>query len=307
MSCMPIALDVEFILAKCDYFAEARVWPLQQKLSASRWLDNFEPADRNLAAHLLNGFLYFSEEMVDQMFGAAVQSLSSSVLELDLSFFQTQSAWRAFLDGAIVTYVTGERPNPTDSGLLFSRKARQVIGIDQSSITSPEDAVLRLMTDVERTVIFVDDFVGSGNQFVDTWQRPTRALGRADISFAKLSTVSRHRFFYCPLLCTDLGLQRIQRECPVVKVVPAHHVPRNYSALAPDSVIWPAHLLPEGVHFIQRYSTAAGIPDSPGTVDDWRGFAGLGLTMAFAHSVPDATLPLFYWEKNGWAPLIRRT
>jgi hypothetical protein len=109
-------VDVEFILAKCDCFAELQVWPLQQKLSPTRWLDNFEAADRNLAAHLLNGFLYFSEAMVDQMFGAAIQSLSSAVLEMDSAFFLTQSAWREFLDSAVITYVTGERPNPTDSG-----------------------------------------------------------------------------------------------------------------------------------------------------------------------------------------------
>jgi hypothetical protein len=304
---MAVELDVQFILAKCDYFAEVQVWPLQQKLSPARWLDNFEAADRNLAAHLLNGFLYFSEAMVDQMFGAAIQSLSSAVLETDSPFFLAQSAWRAFLDSAIITYVTGERPNPTDSGQLFSRKARQLVGIAESSILSPDHTVLRLMTDVDRTVIFVDDFVGSGNQFVKTWLRPIRTPGGADISFAKLSTVARHRFFYCPLHCTELGLNRIQKECPSVKVVPAHLVPSRYSALAPDSVIWPQHLLSQGADFIQRYSAVAGIPDSPGAVDDWRGFAGLGLTMAFAHSVPDATLPLFYWEKNGWAPLIRRT
>jgi len=163
------------------------------------------------------------------------------------------------------------------------------------------------MTDVERTVIFVDDFVGSGNQFVQTWRRPIRTPGGTDISFAKLSTVARHRFIYCPLLCTKLGLNLIQKECPMVIVVPAHLIPPRYSALARDSVIWPPHLLSQGADFIRRCSAAAGIPDSPGSVEDWRGFAGLGLTMAFAHSVPDATLPLFYWEKNGWAPLIRRT
>jgi hypothetical protein len=304
---MAVELDVQFILAKCDYFSEVQVWPLQQKLSPTRWIENFDRADRHLAAHLLNAFLYFSEPLVDQMFAAAVQGLSSLVLQIEPSFFRIQSDWKAFLDSAVVTYVTGEDPNPTDSGQLFSRKARQVVGIPESSILSPQDAVVRLLTDIARPVIFVDDFVGSGSQFVHTWQRSIRVPGGADVSFDKLALLTRHRFFYCPLLCTELGLRRITRECPAVTLAPAHIVPSRYSALAIDSVVWPPDLLPLGSAFIERCSAAAGIPNDPGAVDDWRGFAGLGLAIAFSHSVPDASLPLFYWEKNGWAPLIRRT
>jgi hypothetical protein len=127
------------------------------------------------------------------------------------------------------------------------------------------------------------------------------------VSFEKLAALARHRFFYCPLLCTELGMRRIGAECPGATLAPAHVVPPRYSAFAPDSVVWPAQLLLEGSAFIERYSAVAGVPDQPGAVDDWRGFAGLGLTVAFSHSVPDATLPIFYWEKNGWTPLIRRT
>jgi hypothetical protein len=304
---MAVELDIQFILAKCDYFSEVSVWPLQQKLSPTRWLSNFDRADRHLAAHLLNAFLYFSEPMVDQMFAAAVQGISSLVIQFEASFFRIQSDWKAFLDSAIVTYVTGESPSPTDSGQLFSRKARQVVGIPEPSIVSPQDAVVRLLTDLPRPVIFVDDFVGSGSQFVHTWRRLIRAPGGADVSFEKLAAIARHKFYYCPLLCTGLGLRRIGGECPAVTLVPAHVVPPRYNALAPDSVVWPPHLLPQGSAFIERYSAAAGIPDQPGAVDDWRGFAGLGLAIGFSHSVPDATLPLFYWEENGWIPLIRRT
>jgi hypothetical protein len=50
------------------------------------------------------------------------------------------------------------------------------------------------------------------------------------------------------------------------------------------------------------------MPDTDGAVvNDWQGFHKLGLALAFQHCVPDATLPLFYWEHNEWHPLIRRT
>lgn len=90
--------------------------------------------------------------------------------------------------------------------------------------------------------------------------------------------------------------------CTRVKVSAAHLLPPTYSAIAPDSILWPASLRNDGIRFIERASARAGIPD-----EDWRGYAGLGLALAFDHyTTPDATLPLFYWEQNGWTPLVHR-
>jgi len=52
-------------------------------------------------------------------------------------------------------------------------------------------------------------------------------------------------------------------------------------------------------------ATRAGIPDTGG-VNDWRGFHRLGLCLALHHKTPDATIPLLYWNQNGWQPLVRR-
>jgi hypothetical protein len=59
---------------------------------------------------------------------------------------------------------------------------------------------------------------------------------------------------------------------------------------------------------VKAVSARIGIPDSGGAVvNDWQGFHCLGLSLAFYDSVPDATLPIFYWEENGWNPLIKKT
>ena len=154
-------------------------------------------------------------------------------------------------------------------------------------------------------VIFVDDFVGSGNQFAETW---CRKLHTPFESFQALAPGSQAQFYYCPAFCTQLGLNRIERTYPEVTVNPGVLIPDNYGALAPDSIVWPSHLRSTAKDFLRTASARAGIPDTGGTKpDDWRGFASLGLTIAIEDSVPDATLPIIYWDKNGWRPLIRRT
>ena len=294
------------MLTKCDYFVDVQLWPLHKTLNARGWLGNFPEGEKDHAVHLLNGFLYFSPPLVDQMFVAAVQSVSSRFYSASDPFLTFQSKWQQFMDTAIVTYVTGEAPNPTDSGFSFARKARQLLGIPENRIATPDDAVLRLMQE-PGPVLFVDDFVGSGNQFLETWRRSVSILASGThTSFARISEASGSSFYYCPVICTQYGYDRIQAACPSVSLQPAHIITARYSALKPDSYIWPPHLQASALDFLRIASTRAGIPDDH-SVNDWRGFHELGLAVALGDSIPDATLPILYWEKNGWTPLFRRT
>jgi hypothetical protein len=215
--------------------------------------------------------------------------------------------WRQFVDSVIVTYVTGEEPSVTDSGFTFARKARKVLRIPESRVLSPLDT-LRELLKTRRPVVFVDDFVGSGNQFVDTWHREYRLFGSTSLAFSHLAGLPGFSFAYCPLVCTDGGARQLSTRCAGLTLRPAHLLPAVYSAIHPQSIVWPPNLLQSGPEFVKAVSARIGIPDSGGAVvNDWQGFHCLGLSLAFYDSVPDATLPIFYWEENGWNPLIKKT
>jgi hypothetical protein len=302
---LPPKISEQDVLAKADHFTDVALWPLRSELNPPLWLANFRDDEKEHAVHLLNAFVYFSSALIDQMFRSAFQALSSTLYSATDSFLSFQAKWRLFVESVIVTYVTGETPNPTDSGLTFARKARQVLGIQQGRIMDPSGTVRRLMTK-PGPVLFVDDFVGSGSQFLSTWKRQIEVSPGTEVSFERLATLRNTEFYYCPLICTQYGHGNLERLCPEVHVNPAHLLSERYSALAPDSFIWPSHLRSTAVDFLGRASRRAGIPDSDGNVNDWRGFHKLGLALALGDSVPDATLPIFYWEENGWKPLIRR-
>jgi hypothetical protein len=305
---MSTRVNQELLQAKCDHFVDVQLWPLKAQLQPEQWLSNFHEDELDHAIHLLNAFMYFSTALVDNMFVAAFQTLSRFFRGYNDVFLTSQAAWKDFLARVRFTYVTGEIPNPTDSGFAFARRARQLLGIEEVRIQDPESVLKYLFTDGPCPVVFVDDFVGSGSQFVTLWNRPIPAESGAPISFSQLSRIRGQTFYYCPLICCSKGVEAIQANAPTVKLNPCHILPKNYSAVAIDSVVWPATLLPTGAAFLRAASARAKIPDTDGLqVDDWQGFRKLGLTLAFAHSVPDATMPIFYWEKNGWKPLIRRT
>lgn len=291
---LPTDLTRDYLIGKCEYFAAIGIWPTKVVLDPERWLDNFLEDEVEHALYLLNAFMYFAPNLVDQIFSTSIRTIGRSM---------SKEKWAEFLRNAIVTLVTGEVPRVTDSGHVFARKARD-FGIPEERIISPEEVSDRIQGGFSEAVIFVDDFVGSGNQFLSTWERTYKT---AYDSFAMLAQISPAKFYYCPAFCTQFGLERIEGHCQRVIVSPGVFIPRNYGALDPNSVVWPSHLRSTAEEFLRTTSERAGIPDTGGaTPNDWRGFASLGLTIAFEGSVPDATLPIIYWEHNNWRPLMRR-
>lgn len=299
----PATVNRQFVLTKCAFFLQVQIWPLHQKMNPELWLSNFNADEMPHALALLNAFVYFSQEMMEALFLSAFQSLSATMRPDNEPFVATQAKWRQFVDTVIFTCVRGEHPNVTDSGFHFLRMARQTLKIEQSRILEPASALELMVRDGPRPIVFVDDFVGSGRQFVTTWRREIGILSaRQTISFERYAkSVRGTQFLYCPLICTQFGRDAITKACPEVLLCPAHVLSRDYSAFASDSNVWPPSLAPSAQSFIETASARAGIAPA-----DVRGFNNLGLSLAFEHSVPDATLPIFYWNENGWKPLIER-
>ena len=298
-------LNSEHVLSNTDYFIDVQLWPLSSELDPRGWLRNFNDDETEYALYLLNAFTYYSRRLVDELFVAAFHNLCVYVTKPDRGFVAARGAWEQFNQELLVTNVEGEHPNPTDSGFAFARRARQLLGVNEERILPPAQALDRLMSRGKLApVLFVDDFVGSGQQFLTTWERIHRTNSGVDNSFAQISAVGG-QFYYCPLLCTSRGQLLIRTKCPSVVLQPVHVLePHRDSAVADNSHLWPEHLRATANHFLKTVSARAGIPEEG--PKGYRGFADLGLTVAFEHSVPDATLPLFYWEANGWTPLIRR-
>lgn len=287
------------VRVKEEYFVDVRVWPVQAEFDPNGWLRNFCDEDVPYAALLLDSFVYFSSQMADAMFASAVQAISTQFNSSNHA--NSANSWRIFLESALFCVVTGENPNPSDSGYLFARKARQVLGITEERLVEPDVCLGALIRNGNRPVIFIDDFVGSGNQFAEMWERQYE-VGSEILSFFIISKNNPSTpFYYCPVLSTKYGLDTLNRRCPSVKLFPAHILDPLSSPLHPATTVFPPELRAQGQEMIERVSKDIGIP-----ADAWRGFHDLGCAVAFEHCIPDATLPLFYWSQN-WRPLMRRT
>lgn len=292
------------VLSKLDFLADIQLWPIRAHLDPYRWLENFRATERPYALNILNVFLYLSHPIMDAMFRATVHSLSANLSVQAPSLANAKALWNRYLSTVNVTYVQGEQPRPTDSGLVFARKARQVLNISEDQITEPRRALRNLVHSASTPIMFVDDFVGSGNQMVETWRRKYPVDSGYETSFSDVA----HRdtnVVYVPLVATQSGLAALNEHCPHLTVRPAHTIDSHYSLLSAHSVLWPDELRHDAADVIYNASIRAGIVEN--YTYGWKGFHDLALAIAFEHSIPDATLPIIFWEGNGWYPLRRKT
>lgn len=291
------------LLERCQFYQDVQIWPLSTKLNPSGWLDNFSPEDRPYAVCLLNAFLYFPAFFLDSLLASAVHNVAANEAPADLDYREKQSFFEEFFSTAYFSYVPGETPNPTDSGNLFMRKARQELGASEDKIKSPSEIIEHAVSNPGITVILLDDFVGSGAQCIKAW----RTFNEPH-TFERLAKERHLRMYYVPILSTQRGLAAIRERCPELCLLPGAILPENYNLLSNDATLWPPDQRINGQDMIRRRSLELGIPDTDGKdIHDWQGFNKLGLGLAFEHGVPDATVPIFYWEASGWTPLIRRT
>lgn len=290
------------LLEKIDFFTEVQLWPLTQNLDAAGWLTNFRTDELDHAHALLNAFVFISEPIADALLRAAFQSLSADFVSQTPTYQHAVDTWREACRSLLITYVQGEEPHVTDSGLTFVRKARRILGLGEDQIGAPDAILARALLNPRRPVLFLDDFVGSGNQMRDTWRRKV-SLNGEEWSFGRLASEKKSLCLYAPLVCTSHGRGRLERSCPELVLRPAHCLDERYGALHQQSILWPVPLRAGARAFVDNTSTRAGIVRELGTGG---GFHGLGLALGFWDSVPDATLPLFWWERNGWIPLVRR-
>ena len=191
----------------------------------------------------------------------------------------------------------------SSKNLRGTGRARQVLGIGQGQIVEPADAVNALFSGTTAHVLLVDDFVGSGQQVSVAWHR-RYSVGAFQSQSLDGARNQGANIYYTPLIATQTGLERIETDCPGLTVLPAHVLTEEYCLTSMTSTLWPSNLKRDARRFLRATSDRAGIVEALGS--EWNGFGNLALPLAFHHGVPDATLPLYYWEQQGWTPLVRR-
>jgi len=75
----PTSVTGNEVLGKCEYFVDVLLWPLLNEMDPLRCLGNFHGDEMEYAIHMLQSFLYYSEEVTNALFKSAFQLLIKTV------------------------------------------------------------------------------------------------------------------------------------------------------------------------------------------------------------------------------------
>ncbi len=300
-------LVVREVLAKCDALKAAKLWPAEPRLRPRAWLNNFDEQDRSTAAMLLDRFSFYDDHLTQRLLRASYNSLADGLPKGPSA--PAREVLLSALPNAFFTPVEGERPNRSDSGNLMCRKARQVLRIPQDRILDPAQAFSQAARG--NAVVFLDDFIGSGDQFLTTWH--TVRSPSAPRSFAEAYQNRPFTAAYVTLVATDYGLKQIGLSAPNVAVCAAHVLDETCTVRGLKGAASTSDdaLSGRAIELLRKYAVRL-TPTEDYMVKnaDFKvfGYKERGLLFAFDHCVPDATLPIFWAPgTNDWHPLVERT
>lgn len=294
-------MDENVLVERCNNFAVAGVWPRLQDMSPIAWLDNFSADDRNLACAVLGAVVHLSSEITNTLVEVAIRQLAPKITDPTESYAERRAQWLRFLLGVIVLYPDPDNNNPSKSGPLFVRKSRQLFGWFDHQMATHDDAARAVAQDAGQNILFVDDFAGTGDQFVECWTRARDLGNSSSMSFSELAREGRGKYFFCPAVSNYIADDEIRAKAPEVIMSAAHVLKPEWSLAHPQPVLVPTDMQSEIHDFVVDSSTRAGIH-----ADDIWGYGDQGLALGFEHGVPDAVTSLLTWEENGWIPLMRR-
>lgn len=283
------------------YYRDTRLWPLSDDFNFEEWLNNFaEGEERDIAVRILDFFMFFPDSLVNQM-------LATVIGKCGYFFKRKRGFWSddSFKTNCWYSFIPGEELKPTDSGYLFQRKLRDNLHVPENRIISYEQLHDTLSTMHNQNVILVDDFVGSGHQTVVAWSlRNPKGKTLSEWAFDK-----GHCVIYAPLVVNYVGKELIESKCPGLELTCIHALSRDLNLFSSTCPCWnnDIALYRKAMHIIESKSLLLGIPFTGGAnVIDAKGYKQQGLAIAFAHGMPDACLPFFYWETENWKPLMNK-
>lgn len=279
-----------------QYMANVGAWPrLPSDIHPEAWLANFDDRHAEVAAQLLDSYIFMSDREFRQAIAATLKSLSAEYLLRTSGRAKVGADWRARLSKVIVSVPLGGAHDIASSGVACLRILKQMRFPEERLLVG--DALLSAITTAPEPVelFLIDDLTATGNQFAKYWNAPLVAGGSRETSLAALFECGALcSVIYVPVVATTVALQTIAGQAPAVRVRPANVIGPEYFASDDACRLVPPAQLAALRDLIEGNHARTGSPLSP------YGYGYLGLALSFEHGTPNNTLPILQPRPTGY-------
>lgn len=246
------------------------------------WIRQFNAADHDLAARVLDVVEYFGQEQIREAYRQALNALPG----WHISKNRRKGRW-AF---AAMSTSAGESG---DSMLYEFRLANGLSSRDYKGLFLSRSELLRQRPegDPERlgpddVVVLLDDFSGTGNQICDAWNDPELSFG------ALLEGVGT--VYLVVVAASQHARTRIQTET-ALQVSAAHILADGDNIFSTRC----GHFTARERERLLHYGRIAD-NSSP------KGYGDCGFVVAFQHRIPNNSIPILHRDHRRWTALFAR-
>ncbi len=243
------------------------------------WLRSFRDHDADLAARVLDAVMFLKPEDVENALRATVDRLPG----WHRSKAQRQGKWR-FVAFSISAGESG------DSMLHRARTALGMTGAQHNDVFIHKADLMRAELGTEDSVIFVDDFAGTGQQACRAWN------GDAETGITGLAELlpGSPKTYLILVAAGQRAVERIGQETKL-KVVTRHVLGRSEDIFSVDC----EHFTPAEKESLLTYCKRADGKHP-------QGFGDCGFVIVLAHRTPNNSIPVLHANHDRWRGLFPR-
>ena len=292
----------EKVISKCKAYIRSGYWEEIDIHSLRGWLGNFKtPADKYFSACMLDALVYRSRKMVD----SSLKHISSSIIP---NFFSSSGLqineenlanWCLSLQtGKDVPFrfvaIEGVDNKPGKSGSIVARQIKE--SLDLAGHLTPLVENLHKVPDSVKAIVFIDDFSGTGEQFIDYYNNKVKLLLTKPIPI-----------LYAPLAAHEKAIANIEATLKNVSVRPSEVITEEDSFFFPIEATFRGDKLNSTASAEEHYLKICCENDFER--DEYLfGKGNQALTFAFYFSTPNNNLKLLYNKKpdDTWKNLLNR-
>lgn len=286
------------VVERCRALISYGIWSGIPAARLDAWIENFEGADGHyFAARVLDSLIYRSEDQTNELLKQLYQRILpdyARLMRMDPSIGSALSELQSGDGDPAIRLIAVEPPKaaPVKSGPTIGRQIKRFLRFKDQWFCNLQDASAQVAAG--KVIIFIDDFLGTGKQFSD---------------FA--CNHNLERFFstgsciYAPIAAHTRGIQELKRRWPSLHVITCDILDNGHGIFNKESwrVDQHGNTAEEAANYYQGVIKERSLKISPALRF---GYGKLGLAYAFSHSTPNNSIPLLWWEHQGWSPLVMR-
>ena len=303
MFCLPkhATSYTKAVITRCHDLISEGIWSGIDKIRFQGWLNNFKSEEEKyFSARLLDGLIYRSK---DQTIAMLEQLLHRTLPDLQAEHpmpFGEISDWVEFLKNRStdnsplrLVAVKGEYDSPGKSSSILMRHLMKEFGTHEGIMIEADQIENCIMSGI-KTFVFIDDFMGTGKQFIEL-------CNEIDIK----SFLPDAYFAYTPLVSHVQGIQALTKYAPNIKVSSVEVLEQCHDIFSPQSLCFSdgGNSADDALAFYRDLVKDRNLS----LRGDEKGYGNLGILYAFEHGAPDNCVSiLWHSEQYKWSQLFLR-